>query len=469
MYYVFLIALSALSLFSAGHALLYRRDPRASLLWVLVNLYFIGIGPLFYWWLGVNRIRTHARRLRPRLRHADGTPTRSERARAPQVPAHLRSLLRLSERVSAAPLYAKNRITLLRNGEEAYPAMLEAVRNAGRCVYLSTYIFSSDRTGKWFVQTLSEAQRRGVQVRVLLDAFGEYYSRPPVRKFLRGAGIPFARFMKFSWSPRRFQPNLRNHRKILVVDGSLAFTGGMNIGERHWVEGAPVRHPRHRDFHFRVEGPVVQEIQQVFREDWAFATGESLPWIPYQGRAGGGAWCRVIRDGPNEDFERILWILLGAVNNARHRVRVLTPYFIPTQALLFALNTAALRGVDVEIILPERSNLFYVDWASQAFWWELLEKGVKIYLQPSPFHHGKLFLVDDVYAQVGSANWDPRSLRLNFELNVEIWDRAFCRRLNGVFEELKASSRAVRLSEVFSWPLARKLRNGIARLFSPYL
>jgi cardiolipin synthase len=250
------------------------------------------------------------------------------------------------------------------------------------------------------------------------------------------------------------------------VDGRVGFTGGMNIRQRHFRESKDGI----SDIHFQVQGPIVLALQEVFLEDWFFATGESIPWlaVPHELFAGNQI-CRVISGGPNEDFEKIHWILLGALAWAKKKVRIMTPYFVPDRVIIAALNTAALRGVRVEVILPERNNLPFVSWASRALLWEMLEKDVRFFLQPPPFHHGKLFIVDDTYTLIGSSNWDSRSLRLNFELDLEIYGGDFAATMGGYFEGIKASSRELILEEIRRDAFWIRLRNASSRLFSPYL
>jgi cardiolipin synthase len=263
--------------------------------------------------------------------------------------------------------------------------------------------------------------------------------------------------------------NLRNHRKILVVDGRLGFTGGINLRLGHWLEKRPP-HPV-RDLHFRVEGPVVAHLQEVFADDWLFTTREALRgerWFqPLE--ACGPVLARGIADGPDEDFEKLRWTILPALAAAKRSVRIATPYFLPDATIIAALNLAVMRGVQVDILLPAKSNLPFVQWASTAHWWQMLERGCRIWLSPPPFDHSKLLLVDDAWALVGSANWDPRSLRLNFEFNLECYDPAFARTLAEWFDGVLRQSHQTTLAEVDARSLPVRVRDGVARLFTPFL
>jgi len=464
-----------LSLLASAHAILFKRDPRSAVLWAGLAWLLPLVGAVLYFMLGVNRIRRRALRLRGEEPRSPAPPAPTAcapdtlEAHLPAPHRHLVTLAGLMDRVVGRPLLAGNRLEPLVNGDAAYPAMLEAIAAARHSIALSTYIFDRDAAGLAFARALGAAVRRGVAVRVLIDATGLRYSWPSILGDLRRAGVPCARFLPAFPFGRLLAINLRNHRKLLVVDGRVGFTGGLNIREGHCLAWQP-RHPV-QDLHFRVEGPVVAQLQEAFVEDWRFTTGEALAgeaWFPPLDCAG-PVFARGIPDGPDEDFEVLRWTLLGALAAARQSVRVMTPYFLPDAALISALNLAALRGVAVDILLPGKNNLPFVHWASQAHWWQVLERGCRLWFSPPPFDHSKLFLVDDAWALIGSTNWDPRSLRLNFEFNVECYDPALAGRLAAWFETRRRAARPVTLAEVDARPLPVRLRDGLARLLTPYL
>jgi cardiolipin synthase len=347
--------------------------------------------------------------------------------------------------------------------------MLSAIDAAERSVTLLSYIFDCDRAGIRFHDALVRAQNRGVDVRVLIDDVGARYSRPRMHRRLSASGVLATTFLP-TRVPRLFKyANLRNHRKILIVDGKTAFTGGTNIREGHWLAQNP-KSPV-QCVHFRLDGPVVAQLQEVFSADWAFATGESLEgerWFPDLERAG-PVFARGIAGGPDEDFERLTDVLLAALSAAREQVRIVTPYFLPEVQLLRALNVAAMRGVDVRIYLPSKNNIPLVQWASTDLFWQLLEKGCRIFLTPPPFDHTKLFVIDQVWALIGSTNWDPRSLRLNFEFNVECYDEALAGELVELIHRKGEQAREVTLEQVDGRMFLVRLRDGAARLCTPYL
>jgi len=462
------LALALLAILSAGHALINKRDPRSALGWIMTCMALPLLGPLCYWGMGVNRIYSRARRWQ-----REAGPAHSRRMRErPQPPAplpaelhYLKELRSLSDRVVSSGLRPGNRLVPLENGEGAYPAMLAAIEGSSSSVHLCTYIFDGDDTGKEFVRALARAADRGVEVRVIVDSLGEKYSRPRAKELLKGSAVQFRSFLPLR--PGGYL-NLRNHRKILVVDGVLGFTGGMNLGGRHLVNGPP---PVVKDLHFQVEGPVVADLQRTFLDDWRFAKGGELsdprffPELP----AAGSALVRAVSDGPDKEVRKLHWIVLGAISCARERVVIVTPYFIPDRGLIAALVTAALRGVEITMVLPEVNNLPFVQWASRSYLWELLQQGVRIFSQPAPFVHTKFMVVDASWCLIGSANLDPRSLRLNFELDLEVYDLDFAKTLERQAAAAVRVAREITLAEVDGRRLPVKVRDGLAKLFSPYL
>ncbi len=473
------------ALLASAHALLHKRDSRAATLWLGCIWLLPALGPIFYLAFGVNRIRRRAVAL-----GVHGTFIRAvpDDLGEPQHEGaeHLKMLARVVNSVAAHPLTAGNQIEPLVNGDEAFPTMLAAIDAAKKSISLCTYIFDNDASGKAFAAALARAVQRGVAVRVLVDSAGARYSWPPITRTLHRAKVPCARFLP-SLAPWRVATiNLRNHRKSLVADGELAFTGGMNIRHGNLLAAKPASPVQ--DLHFRLTGPLVAQLQEAFANDWAFTTGETLDgeiWFPSDEPrrtdapdpkspkpklpATGEVIARVITDGPDADFEKARLTLLAALAEAQTSVKILTPYFLPDNALITALNLAALRGVRVDIVLPAHNNLPFVHWASRAMWWQVLERGCRVWLTPPPFDHSKLMIVDGHWVLLGSANWDARSLRLNFELNVECYGRAFAQEMEKVMAKKLSAAREVTLAEADGRPLAVKLRDAAARLFSPYL
>jgi cardiolipin synthase len=312
-------------------------------------------------------------------------------------------------------------------------------------------------------------------VRVLIDGVGGGYFYSRTYRRLRREGVPVAQFLHSELPWRMPFLNMRTHKKILVVDGRTAFAGGLNIGAENLLRTHPPDPVR--DTHFAVEGPVVGQLAEAFAEDWLFTTGETLrgkAWFPplapapeRDSAAPADAIARVITSGPDQDLEKLESILLTAIATARSSIRVVTPYFLPDERICSALRLAALRGVRVDLVLPGQSNHRVVDWATEAELPLLVTAGCHIWHQPPPFDHSKLMTVDAAWCLVGSANWDMRSLRLNFELNLEVYGGDFPARLDAAIEERLHHQVTRKLLEQRSFPVA--LRAAAARLLMPYL
>ncbi len=474
--HVLAVSVVAINVVASAHAILVKRDTRSTIGWVGLIWLSPVFGAIAYAVLGVNRIRSRATQLRAgqaRILHEiQGALPSDDRLRAAigHDAAPLRSLATLVGKVTDRPLVDGNAIQPLRGGDEAYPRMLEAIDAATRSIALASYIFDNDPTGRIFADALGRAVARGVEVRVLIDGIGSSYTFPPITGVLAAKGVRAERFLPTSVPFYFPYANLRNHRKIMVVDGHVGFTGGLNIRDGCWLAHDPP-HPV-RDLHFRLEGPIVAQLLEVFTEDWAFAADETLAgpaWDPAIA-ATGSMLARGIRYGPDDpDIGRIKLVLVGALAAAQRSVRIMTPYFLPDDAVCQALDVAAMRGVEVDIVLPEENNLALVGWASTALLWQVLGKGCRVWMSPPPFEHTKLMVVDAAWALFGSGNWDDRSMRLNFEFNVETYDRDLAGMLDRQIVEVIGRSRPRTLAEVDGRSLPIRLRDGIARLFSPYL
>jgi cardiolipin synthase len=468
------LAVSALHVVAASavtvDAVLRKRHVSAAFGWVGLAWLAPVVGSFLYVCFGINRIRRNASELRLQAAWRDAGTLVGHGAPVATVPrTRFAGLAHAGEQVTGGPVLAGNALEPLVDGDEAFPAMLAAIDAATRSVTLLSYIFDNDAVGRRFVAALADARARGVEVRVLIDDVGTRYTRPSIVRLLRSAGVPVATFLPTRLSPRFRYANLRNHRKILVVDGALGFTGGMNLRAGHWLGQDPPSPIR--CLHFRVRGPVVADLQRTFAVDWAFTTGEHLrgeAWFPPLAPAGGVA-ARGVPDGPDADFDHVLNVLLAAVAVAAERIRVVTPYFLPDDALLRSLQVAALRGVAVDVVVPAKSNVPIMDWAmTPQFAW-LLRSGCRVWRTGPVFDHTKLMTVDGYWSLVGSTNWDARSLRLNFEYNLECYDAALAGRLDALIDAKIAGARTLELDSIEGLPLPVRLRNGLARMFQPYL
>lgn len=453
---------------AAIHALLHKRNPGAAFSWIIVSIFIPFFGPLFYYVFGINRIRRKAAKLKSGI---DFTYPGLDRQKASfiadlyEVNPSFQPLCALSEAITHQPLLKGNHIQTLKNGEEVYPAMLADIHQAQKTIYLSSYIFDTDSIGSEFIEALAEACTRGITVKVLIDSYGETFQLPWASTLLKRKKVPVACFLPIFPVLRI---NLRNHRKILLIDGKIAYTGGINISERHMANNIH-NHKRVIDIHFRLTGPIVRQIEHIFASDWYFTTGEHFVPDPFWPPQSGEILCRTIIDGPDNDIDTYIETLISAFNAAKKRICIMTPYFIPPQIIIASLNAAALRGVKIDIVLPSRTDNPYIGWATQRILWELLRRKVNVYYQPPPFVHSKLILVDDYYAQIGSVNMDTRSLRLNFELAVEVYNQETGVLIQHYIDESICRAAVVNLADIENRPLLIKIRDAAAWLLSPYL
>jgi cardiolipin synthase len=445
------------------HILLTKREVASAVGWIGLVWFAPIAGAVAYVLLGVNRVKRRARQLRP----VDDESAAASEALPAGFATHLDSLARGIGRITERPLLAGTTWHAFRNGDEAYPPMLAAIAAAQRSIGLSSYIFRNDKWGGRFIEALTEAKARGVAVRVLIDGIGGGWVLSRAYHRLRRNGVIAARFMHSPLPWRMPFLNLRSHKKILVVDGSIAFTGGMNIADENVMATRP-RSPV-QDLHFRIDGPVVDQLAETFADDWDFATGEDLDdsvWLPGT-PARSGPLARVIDSGPDEDIQKVEFAALEAVGCARASIAVMTPYFLPDERMNTALSLAAMRGVAVDVIIPQKGNHTMVNWATGANVGPLLADGVRIWRSPPPFHHTKIMVVDNEWCLIGSCNWDIRSFRLNFELCLEVYDPDLAATLSSIMQRAKGP--ALTLAEVESRSLPIRLRDAGARLMLPYL
>jgi cardiolipin synthase A/B len=467
--YLGLAAYGLVGVAVTGHALLAKQDVRAAAGWIAVAWLSPILGGALYYLLGINRVTRRAVKF-DKLERGFGDAA-AETARPPVAP-HLAALAEIAANATAGALTQGNRITLLRGGDEAYPAMLAAIGEARLSVALASYIFRDDAVGVAFAAALAAAQQRGVAVRVLLDGFGGGYLFPATFRRLRAEGVPVALFLH-TWVPWRMPMlNMRNHKKLLIVDGAVAFTGGLNIGVENSAGPARAQDkPYVDDVHVRVEGPVTRQLMATFARDWSFAANETLEdaaWWP-ELAAAGPVFARGIDSGPDADIDKLETVLGAALAQARERVRIVTPYFLPDQRLQFALAQAALRGVAIEILLPARCNYLVMDWAMRAHLRFFTDIAAELYFSPLPFDHAKLMTLDGEWCLVGSSNWDTRSLRLNFEFDLECYDRALTGEIDALIDGKIARSRRSSPAALQSAANWRRVRDAAARLLLPYL
>ncbi|MDB5732040.1 MAG: cardiolipin synthase [Variovorax sp.] len=449
-----------------------KRAPVSTMSWVLALALLPFVGFVVYYFLGPQRLRKQRiRRLRSRAgEHAaeDVALLRDARHNAPPA---LRHIAELATATCGIPVSSATEVRLLSGGAATFDAIFEAIRAARDHVHLEYYIFEPDRIGTALRDLLVEKAQQGVAVRLLLDALG---SKRIGRKFMApmfAAGVKVALFHDTRIG-RRLRPvtNYRTHRKIVVCDGRVGFTGGINITDE---EDERTRADAYHDVHVRIEGSAVRWLQTTFLEDWTYASGEKardadrtlarlLPNVPP-----GDIAVQIVTSGPDSQLEAIHRVHLSAIQSATHRAWLTTPYFVPGEPAMMALTGAALRGVDVRLLVPRRSDSRIVSAAARSYYDELIAAGVKVWEYKARMLHSKTLVVDDHCAMIGTANFDNRSFRLNFEVMAVVYGDALAVPLAAQFETdlCKASPVRAQRRQDF-W---QRLMDATARLFSPLL
>ncbi|MDI7861765.1 phospholipase D-like domain-containing protein [Rhizobiaceae bacterium n13] len=463
---------------AAVHAAMTKDEVRAAAGWVGVILLSPIVGAALYAIAGINRIRRASiasqRALLEggALGHLEGFTVAPGVIEA-EFGARFSSMATLGDRVARYPLTSGNKIQVLDSGDKAYPAMIAAIEGARRSILLETYIFDRDGIGLRFADALIAASMRGVEVRVLIDAVGARYSVPSIIGYLKAGGVAADVFNgNVIMGLRLPYANLRTHRKLMIVDGTVAFTGGMNIRAGFTTEFASDKSAH--DTHFCVSGPIVADLVSVAGEDWRFTTGETLggdKWaiaLPASG-AGSAIFMRAVATGPDRSVETNHKMLMGAFSVAKRTITVMSPYFLPDRELITALVTAARRGVEVDIVVPAVNNLTLVDRAMTSQFDQMLRDGCRIWRAKGAFNHSKLMAIDGSWAYVGSSNLDPRSLRLNFEIDLEIMNRQFAGEIEDRIRATLADATAVTLESLYERPFIVRLMDRAFWLGSPYL
>ncbi|MGY4514616.1 cardiolipin synthase [Lysobacter sp. HA18] len=435
-----------------------KREPAATLAWLISLAVLPYIGFLVYYVFGPQRIR------RQRLRRGRA------RARMPETSgsadaAESRELARLGLATTRLPASTATDVQMLVDGNATYDALCTAIAQAQEHVHLEYYIFEPDRTGTRVRDALIERARAGVKVRLLVDAVGSAKLSARFLAPLTDAGGEVAWFHPMLARWRRPWLNLRSHRKIVIIDGRIGFTGGINVTDE---EDEGLRADAYRDLHLRLEGDVVGSLQQVFLEDWIYATGQKPPSISRQDSVQGEVSTQVLVSGPDGPWEAIHRMHVSAIHGARQRVWLATPYFVPGEAAMMALTSAALAGLDVRLLVPRRSDSRLVTYAARSYFDDLLAAGVRIHEYGPRLLHTKALLCDDEIAIIGSANFDHRSFRLNFEVSMLFRDAGIAATLADLLQHDMSQAPRVRPDRRRAF-FRTKLPEALARLMSPLL
>lgn len=451
---------------------LQRRAPVATLSWLLsmAVLPVVGIG--VYYFLGPRRLkRQRLRRLHSRRRSGVRGSVARLKEKVPEAPERLQQVVKLITAATAFPLSTADKVELLVGGAATFDSIMEAVRQAKDHIHLEYYIFEPDQTGLGLMKLLCEKARAGIKVRLLVDALGSKKLSAKFYRPLQEAGGEFVLFHPTKFA-RRVRPviNFRSHRKIVVIDGRIGYTGGVNITDD---EDRRIHQEAYHDVHVRLQGPVVNWLQTVFLEDWSYALDYQhsteprdlnalLPDLPE-----GDQVVQIMASGPDSSMEAIHRVHVSAIHAAHKRLWLTTPYFVPTEAAMLALTNAALRGVDVCLLVPEKSDSRVVTAAARSYFEELIRSGVKVFEYQKSMLHSKTMVVDDMVGIIGTANFDNRSFRLNYEVCAVVYGEAFAANLEQQFLEDLKYARRVGYGRPQNF--LQRLGDSLARLMSPLL
>ncbi len=468
-----LLALVVLDAYAILRTLTRQHAIPTAIAWLLAIVAFPGVGAVTYLLLARPSIRRTTRRRRQfgrRLRtgmFAEGVPAGPE---GPPLQSQALSIMHLSAAITGHLPTSGNHAELLAEDEQAFGRIEAALASAKRSIWAEYYIINNDETGWRFLDLLAERARAGVEVRLLYDAIGSGSINKPRLEAILKAGGRAEVFLPLNPLRRRWSVHLRNHRKLIVVDGQIGFTGGMNIGDEYSGRGRRKGGKRFRDSHLELIGPAVGSLGATFAEDWTFATGEglALPPVP-EPKPGAKTVVAVVPSGPDQEHNANALVYFSAINSSERRCWLTSPYFIPDEPTEQALCSAALRGVDVRIIVPGRPDVPLVGWVARSFYPRLVHAGVRVFEYMPEMLHGKTLVVDSELSIVGSANVDMRSFRLNFEVGALLYDRQFAAGLEGCFERYLKQTHEVTRRGLSRRKLPEQLYLGTARLLAPLL
>lgn len=475
LYWVLLIAYVVTIISVVGIVLSENRNPLKSLAWVCVLILFPVGGLILYIFFGRNikNTRMISRRKRRKLlrsevdNHTDVEDTRGD------YTTESEQLMRLGKTLTGSYVFEGNRVGIFSNGKEMFESLLADLEDAQHFIHLQFYIIKDDSTGLRLAEVLEKKAREGVAVRVIYDDIGSMgLTRSKMVKRLRTAGVQIYPFSRVVFPPFATRINWRNHRKVVAIDGKVGYIGGMNVADRYMEIGEKAR--GWRDCHLRITGNAVGALQYSFAVDWNFMGNELLVESVYSTNDKRndteleGA-VQLITSGPTSKWSNIELMMLNAISSARKRVLLVTPYFLPTESLLRALQAAALAKVNVRIMMPEHSDSVILTYASRSYVDECLRAGIKMYLYKGGMLHSKFMVVDDEIATVGSTNFDFRSFEHNFEANAIIYSKPINAALSKIFYDDETSCTRIKASEWHRRPLPHKIRESLTRLLSPIL
>lgn len=469
LYWLLIIAYGITVISIVGIVLSENRNPVKSLAWITVLLLFPVGGLVLYLFFGRSIKNTHmiSRRNKRKLRQGESTVTT---VIPENYTPEMRQLTELGRSLCGATFYPDNRVEVYSYGRDKFEALFNDIRAAEEYIHLQYYIIEDDHIGRALRDALIERAKAGVKVRVIYDDFGCWGVSRKFFRSMREAGIDIHPFFKVVFPPFATRINWRNHRKLTVIDGEVAYVGGMNVADRY-IDGGS-KFGCWRDTHMRITGPAVAAVQYSFAVDWSFM-GQSLLQEPVDMSLpkgpGEAAGLQMMRCGPTSEWSNVSLYMLKAIGNAKKRVYIQTPYFLPTDAMLSALQAAALSRVDVRVMIPLKSDSSTLTLASYSYIMECLRAGIKIYLFEAGMLHSKTMMIDDRLSAIGSANIDFRSFEHNFEETMFIFSSEVNATLRAQFMTDLQQSTRVRASVWRRRPIIQKAKESIVRLLSPVL
>lgn len=445
-----------------------NRNPVKSLAWVTAMLFLPVIGMVLYAFFGRNLKNKHLITRKKKLRLRNREKFRLIEEPSLNLSNASRQQIRLARSLTGATYFPGNSIKIITNGREKFDTLKRDIMNARSYVHVQYYIFEDDRLGHEIKDLLIAKAREGVKVRVIFDHVGSF---PMKKKFVREMtdnGVQVQPFLRVTFPQFATRINWRNHRKITVIDGEIGYIGGMNIADRY-VDG--VKFGCWRDTHLRIVGPAVSAMEYTFAIDWNFTTEELLEerTKSYEVGDNDDAGIQLMTSGPNRPWSNIALLFLKAISNARKRIYIQTPYFLPTESLLKALQAAALAKVDVRLMIPRRCDSVMLRRASYSYVSECLRAGIKIYLYDKGMLHAKTVIVDDEFSSTGSTNFDFRSFEHNFECNVFIYSKEFNRQMAEIFERDLEDCTRINPTAWRHRPTFERYKESLVRLLSPIL
>lgn len=457
--------------------MLENRSPLKAIPWILVLLFVPVLGVVLYAFFGQNlRKEKIIRRkglknhdLISKIAHSQSYKLAEGSMDDMSKLSKNKKLIQLLLTNSSSILTIGNQVDVLNNGDETFNTIINAIEGAKKSIHLQYYIFDNDGIGRRIVDILKDKAKEGVEVRMIVDDVGSWELKRSFFKELQSYGIEIFSFLQVRFPLFTSKVNYRNHRKIVVVDGEIGFLGGLNVADRY-IKGNPT-YGIWRDMHLRIIGDAVNALQSVFFIDWFFVSQQDLADAKYfpPKEPEGDKLVQIVTSGPDSDWPGIMMAYYQAISNAKDYVYITTPYFMPGDSILMALKAAAMSGVDVRIIIPEKSDAYFTALCTKSYIKEMLLSGVKFYFYQPGFLHSKMMVVDDSISTIGTTNMDFRSFEQNFEVNAFIYDEQKATEVKGYFMDDLSLSNQIHYEQWKKRSRRQKAKESFARLFSPLL